>query len=125
MTSLVALTCGYLSCLTPCHRAFVSNSCHFSNGPDVLSGCVSLRAVYLDCLVRVEALFRPVPRVFASGEPIPSITASPMLEVSKRLITNVFRESEDVDKPARWAGKQLLLDTARTPSTRADLTVVG
>jgi len=76
-------------------------------------------------LVRVEALFRPVPRVFASGEPIPSITASPMLEVSKRLITNVFRESEDVDKPARWAGKQLLLDTARTPSTRADLTVVG
>jgi hypothetical protein len=48
-----------------------------------------------------------------------------MLEVSKRLITNVFRESEGVDKPARWAGKQLLLDTARTPSTRADLTVVG
>ena len=62
---------------------------------------------------------------FASGEPHTSITASPMLEVSKRLITNVFRESEDVDKPARWAGKQLLLDTARTPSTRANSTVVG
>jgi hypothetical protein len=23
------LTCGYSRCLTPCHRAFVSNSCHF------------------------------------------------------------------------------------------------
>jgi hypothetical protein len=30
------LTCGYSSCLTPCHRAFVSNSCHFLGGTDVL-----------------------------------------------------------------------------------------
>ena len=103
---------------------FVESVCRHRRPRDGKASA-ALRAVYRDCLVRVEALFRPVTRVFASGEPIPSITASPMLEVSKRLITNVFRESEDVDKPARWAGKQLLLDTARTPSTRADLTVVG
>src|SRR6185369_7589205 len=51
------LTCDYSSCLTPCHQAFVSNSCHFSCGTDVLLSLVSLRAVYRHCLVRVESLF--------------------------------------------------------------------
>ena len=58
------------------------------------SSFVSLRAVYRDCLVRVESLFRPVTMGFASGEPHTAITASPMLRVSKRLTANVFRESQ-------------------------------
>ena len=52
------LTCGYSSCLTPCHRAFVSNSCHFLSGTDVLLEfrLVAGRLPGLLSLVRVEAL---------------------------------------------------------------------
>jgi len=53
------LTCGYGACITQCHRAFVSNSCHFSSGTDVLleSRLVASRLPGLPCEGR--ALFRP------------------------------------------------------------------
>ena len=58
------------------------------------SSFVSLRAVYQDCLVRVEHCSVTVTMSFASGEPHTAITASPMRRVSKRLTANVFREPE-------------------------------
>ena len=75
------------------------------------SSFVSLRAIYRDCLVRVESLFRPVTMGFASGEPHTPITASPMLQVSKRLTANVFHESE-VQGPA-----QLMPSTPKQPAS--------
>ena len=48
VSSSSSLTCGDASCLTRCHRAFVSNSCHFSgpirNHPDGPAKVVGRRA---------------------------------------------------------------------------------
>ena len=76
------------------------------------SSLVSLRAVYRDCLVRVEhCSVLTVTMGFASGEPHTAITASPMLRVSKRLTANVFR------KPDVEAGTSAA-DAAHTEAAR-------
>jgi hypothetical protein len=77
------------------------------------SSLVSLRAVYRDCLVRVEHCSVTVTMGFASGEPHTAITASPMLRVSKRLTANVFHES-GVQAPA-----QLMPSTRSSPPPTA------
>ena len=85
------------------------------------SSLVSLRAVYRDCLVRVEPLFRHCDdglRIRRAR--IPPITASPMLRVSKRLTANVFREPEVEQGPA-----QLMPPTPKLPAYYVGCQVEG
>jgi len=66
------LTCGYSSCLTPCHRVFVSNSCHFFRSPRTFSTAVHTA-------VRIGATQRLGCEPLCHGDergPTPSLPAS-------------------------------------------------
>jgi hypothetical protein len=63
---------------------------------------------------------------FASGEPHTTITASPMLRISKRLIANVFHEPEgeagtSAAGAARTDAARLLRLSGQTQLSRHDL----
>ena len=51
VSSPAPLNCGDAACLTSCHRAFVSNSCHFSERPQITFG--GAVAIHPDLLVTV------------------------------------------------------------------------
>ena len=86
------LTCGYSSCLTPCHRVFVSNSCHFFRSPRTFSTAVHTA-------VRIGAMQRLGCEPLCHGDergPTPSLPAS----TSKDSAREESDGSADANKPA-------------------------